>query len=77
MTQPGVIEAEVTSEEGGTGESVQKLDDLFVLHALVAYFRADLADMNAPASQELALTFRDVFVQYDHPSTDCATNSLV
>jgi hypothetical protein len=66
MTKMWTVKPKVAREECRLFHTVKKREDFLVLHAGVPYFKADLAYRDPPASQKLALIFRDIFVKDDH-----------
>ena len=66
MTKMWTVKPEVAREECGLFQTVKKREDSVVLHAGAPNFKADLARRDPPASQKLALIFRDIFVRDDH-----------
>ena len=66
MTERRPSQTQIAREERWIGKSQQEGKNLFVGHALVTQFDADLPDGNAPASQQLALALQDVFIEDVH-----------
>ena len=66
MTKMWTVKPKVAREECRLFHAVKKREDFLVLHAGVPDFNADLAHREPPASQKLALIFRDIFVKDDH-----------
>jgi len=66
MTKMWTVKPEVACEECRLFQTVKKRQDFVVLHAAAPNFKADLARRGPPASQKLALIFRDIFVENDH-----------
>jgi hypothetical protein len=66
MTKMWTVKPKVAGEERRLFHTVKKREDFLVLHAGMPDFNADLAHSDPPASQKLALIFRDIFVKDDH-----------
>jgi hypothetical protein len=66
MAEIPMVKSKITSEEGGPLQSVQKRNDFLIRHAWAPDFMSDLTDSNAPASQELPLILKDIFIQNIH-----------
>src|SRR3990170_8189526 len=61
---------------------MQKGDNFFIFHSLLANIMTDLLSLNSPRTQELSLAFRDIFIQNIHEpvttrSGTCETRALL
>src|SRR6266851_3997466 len=63
------VKTEVAGEEGWMPQTVQKRNDLFVLHALSSQVVANVANGDTPLAQEHTLTRKDILIQDVHEGT--------
>lgn len=62
----GFVESKVAGEERRASSPAQQGYDLLILHSGSAHFMSDLPNVNAPATQELALALDYVLVEDVH-----------
>ena len=75
MTMLALEETEIASEKCRCAALMQERNNLLVLNSLAPDFMADLMDANPPATQDLALAVRDIFIEDDHDLADSVPNS--
>jgi hypothetical protein len=66
MAKAPVGEAQIARKECGMGDCQEKRENVLIADAFARQLHADLATGNPPASQQLALTLQDVFIQDIH-----------
>ena len=77
VAQLPLVESLVTCEERGPPKLHEQAQDVLVCYASVAKVVADLPGTETPASQEIALAYRDVLVEDVHVGDSSITNSSV